>query len=99
VTKNPRDPRQWSNTEIAKDSQGYLAAQQAFREDRDAAQIRRREVDDLNRFTESFVRAGGKREDAEEAFWSKRNTDAAESAQRADDEALYASRRSVRRGL
>jgi hypothetical protein len=99
VTKRERDPRQWSNEEIAKDTQGYLAAQQAFIEDRDAAQIRRREVDDLSRFTASFVRAGGKREDAEEAFWSQRNEGAAERARREDDDVLLASRRNVRRGL
>jgi type VI protein secretion system component VasF len=71
VTKNPRDPRQWTNMEIAKDAQGYLAAQDAFRADRDAAQIRRREVNDLNRFTESFVRAGGRREEAEVARYRR----------------------------
>jgi hypothetical protein len=99
VTKNPRDPRVWTNMEIARDAQGYLAAQDAFRADRDAAQLRRREVDALNRFTESFVRAGGQRSDAEEAFWSQRNTEALQSARTADDQARAEQRRHVRQGL
>jgi hypothetical protein len=99
VTKNPRDPRTWTNIEISKDAAGYLAAQDAFREDRAAADLRRREDYDKSRFTESFIRAGGKREAAEEAFWSERNEDATQKARREEDEALRTSRRSVRRGL
>jgi hypothetical protein len=99
VTKNPRDPRVWSNVEIAKDGAGYLAAQDAFRSDRQAADQLRREDDDKSRFTEAFVRAGGKRSDAEAAFLRERNEDATQKAKREEDEALHASRRSVRRGL
>jgi hypothetical protein len=99
VTKNPRDPRQWTNLEIAEDAQGYLAAQDAFGADREAEQIRRREVDNLSRFTESFVRAGGKRQDAEQAFWEQRNADALQSARTADDQARAEQRRRVRQGL
>jgi hypothetical protein len=99
VTKNPRDPRTWTNIEIAKDTQGYLGAQQAWREDREAAALRRTEEDDKARFTERFIRAGGKRQDAEAAFSRQRGEDAARRAKREEDEALAASRRSIRRGL
>jgi hypothetical protein len=99
VTKNPRDPRVWTNIEIAKDAQGYLGAQQTWRDDREAEQLRRIEADDKSRFTESFVRGGGKREDAEQEFERKRKEDASERARREENEVLSASQRHVRRGL
>ena len=32
--KHTRDPNRWTNTEIAEDTEGYVAAQKAYREDR-----------------------------------------------------------------
>ncbi len=40
--KNPRDPRTWSNRQIEQDSEGYVAAQQAYRDDQEAAEQQRR---------------------------------------------------------
>jgi hypothetical protein len=91
--KDKRNPDRWTNAEIESDTEGFLQAQQAlFREDRAEAQRRRREVDHLRRFTEAFVRAGSKRQDAEQAFWEQRNTTA-------DDQARAEQRRRVRQGL
>jgi hypothetical protein len=101
--KNPRDPRTWSNREIEGDSEGYVEAQQASREDRAAAEQERRDTDDLERFTERFVRDGGRRSEAAAAFWTDRARRAAEAAaleaEQADAAASATTRRRVRGAL
>jgi hypothetical protein len=96
MTRNPRDERDWTNKELEADPKGYLAAQAARRKDEAAEQQRKRDADDLERFTEEFVAAGGSRYDASAAFKAHRNEQAATAARRADQEAVVASRRRVR---
>jgi len=95
--KDPRDPRNWENTEIEQDAAGYVAAQQAFAEDRDAEHARKRERDALASFTEEFVRNGGKRSDARAAWQKLRNERASEAAERADEEARRFTKLEARR--
>ena len=101
--KDPRNPSKWSNREIEADSEGYVAAQQAYRDDQEAAEQQRQEADDERRFTEQFVRNGGQRSGAESAFRAHRDRQAAEAAARtaeeADIEALSATRRRVHSNL
>ncbi len=59
MTKNPRDHREWTLEEVEEDSAGYLAAQAIYHEDREKAAEQRAYEDDLERFTEAFVAAGG----------------------------------------
>jgi hypothetical protein len=99
MTKKPRDHRTWTNKEIEEDSEGYLAAQVAFAEDRDAAERQRRDGDDLARFEEAFVRAGGTKSEAPAAYKAHKNRRAAEAAARADQEALIAGQHHVRGNL
>jgi|SRR5215213_8814103 len=87
MTKKPRDHRTWTNKEIEEDSEGYLAAQVAFAEDRDAAERQRREADDLARFAEAFVNAGGSKNEAGAAYKVMRNDEAERGARLADEEA------------
>jgi hypothetical protein len=97
--KDTRNPNRWSNQQIQADTEGNLAERLLRREDRAACAAPRREVDNLRRFTEAFVKAGGKRQDAEQAFWEQRNTEALQSARTADDQARAEQRRRVRQGL
>lgn len=97
--KNPRDHRKWTSEEIERDSTGYLAAQQAYREDQREEDWERREADDELIFTEQFVRNGGSRSAAASAFRAHRNRKAAEAAVQADAAAITASRRRVRAAL
>jgi hypothetical protein len=103
MTKNPRDERVWTNRELQEDSAGYLAAQQARRKDEALAEQTRRDADDLERFTEAFVAAGGKESDARAAFKARRNEQAAVAAADAEDAADKAaveqSRRHISRSL
>ena len=95
MTKNPRNHREWTNEELEQDSAGYLAAQEAYREDREKADHQRREKDDLERYTEAFVEAGGNRSDAPAAFKAERNRRAAEAASQADQAAAERTRRTT----
>jgi hypothetical protein len=99
MTRNPRDEREWTNKELEADSAGYLAAQAARRKDEAAAEQKRRDADDLERFTEAFVRAGGNKSNAEAAYKADRNARAAEAASQADQEAVVASRHRIRSQL
>lgn len=96
-------PGTWSNVEIEADSEGYKGAQAAYREDTEAAERQRRTTDDLERFTERFVRDGGRRSEAAAAFWTDRARRAAEAAAReaeqADAAASATTRRRVRGAL
>jgi hypothetical protein len=96
MTRNPRDHREWTNKELERDPEGYLAAQSARRKDQDAQEQKRRGADDLERFTEAFVAAGGSRADATAAFKAHRNEQATTAARAADQSAAEASRRRVR---
>ena len=70
-----------------------------YRERRDnviAARAQRaREADDIERYTEAFVAAGGDRSDARAAWQAKNRAAAAEAANRAEAETLRVSRRRV----
>lgn len=74
MTKNPRDEREWTNVDLQGDPEGYKAARCA----RKADQVKEREgaayKDDLRRFTEAFVGAGGARKDAEGVFKARRTS-------------------------
>ena len=96
MTRNPRDHRDWTNIEVEEDPQGYLAAQEARRKDEAAAEQKKRDADDLERFTEAFVAAGGNKSDAAQAFKAHRNEQATTAARRADQEALAHSRQQIR---
>ena len=82
MTKNPRNHREWTNEEIEQAPQGYRAAQEAYRNDKAAREQKRRDEDDLKRFTEAFVAAGGSAEAAPAAFKALRNEQAAAVAAR-----------------
>ncbi len=97
--KNQRDPSKWSNVEIEADSEGYVEAQEAHVEDRQAAERERREADDLRLFEEEFVRNGGKRSEAARRFREQRDRDGAEAASRASASVLQDARRRIRRAL
>jgi hypothetical protein len=97
--KKPRDYRAWTNREIEQDSEGYVAAQQAYREDQEAAEQQRIEADDERQFTERFVEAGGRERDAAAAYKAHRNQQAAEEAGRMEDAALQGARARVRQVL
>ena len=99
MTKNPRDHNAWTNAEIQEDSAGYLAAQQAYREALAAETQRRRDADDLERFTEAFVAAGGDKGVAAAAFKAHRNEQAAAAAKHADAVAGGQSRRRIAQAL
>ena len=95
MTKNPRDERVWTNPELEDDSAGYLAAQQARREDGALAEQTRRDADDLERFADAFAAAGGNRSDARAAFKKHRDDLAAQAAKAADEAAIVASRQRI----
>ena len=99
MTKDKRNPTKWTNAEIQHDAEGYVSAQQAYREDQVEETRKAREQDDLERFVTNFVESGGTREGAEQAFWRQRNETAADAAQRANDEAATASRQRIRSAL
>jgi hypothetical protein len=90
--KDSRNPNNWSNRELEQDTAGYLGAQQAYRQDQAAATAQRQAEQDLERFTKSFVVAGGTRADAHDAYRAKRNAEAAEAAAHADETARLAQR-------
>ena len=99
MTTNPRDHREWTNKELEQDPEGYLAAQAARRKDEDAQEQKRRDADDLERFTEAFVAAGGSHADATAAFKAHRHEQATTAARAADQSATEASRLRVRARL
>ena len=90
--KDSRNPNAWTLKEIEGDSAAYVAAQEAYRKDRAVAEGQRQAEQDLERFTKSFVVAGGTRADAHDAYRAKRNAEAAEAAAHADEAARLAQR-------
>ena len=97
--KDPRNPYRWTNREIEADSEGYVAAQEAYAEDREAEDRRRQEADDLARFTDEYVSNGGRARDAKAAFRTHRNRRAAEAAGRTDQAAARHTRAHIRQTL
>jgi hypothetical protein len=92
MTRDSRNPNAWTNRDIEGDSAAYVAAQEAYRKDQAAAAGQRQAEQDLERFTKSFVVAGGTRADAHDAYRAKRNAEAAEAAAHADESARLAQR-------
>ncbi len=90
--KDSRNPNNWSNRELEQDTAGYLAAQQAYRQDQAVAADRRQEEQDLERFTKSFVVAGGTRADAHDAYRQRVNEEASLAARTAAETARLAQR-------
>ena len=99
MTRDPRNPSRWLNTEIERDPDGYVEARAAYREDREQAETRRREEEDLRRFTEAYFAAGGSRNEAASAFREQRDRQATEAASRAEASILQDSRRRIRKVL
>jgi len=90
--KDSRNPNNWSNRELEQDSAGYLAAQQAYRQDQAAAAAQRQAEQDQERFTKAFVVAGGTRADAHDAYRQRVNEEASLAARTADETARLAQR-------
>jgi|SRR5215211_196313 len=99
MTKHPRNHTLWTNAEIEEDAQGYLRAQAAYDADRDEADRQRRAADDLARFAEAFVNAGGQENEAGAAYKAHKNRRAAEAAAQEDQQALLASQHHIRGNL
>ena len=99
MTKNPRDPRTWTNKDVEEDSAGFLAAKEAYLEDQAKATEKKNLEHDKKVFTEAFVASGGNPGDAEAAFKAERNRRATEAARRADQIAANESMQSIRRVL
>ncbi len=96
MTKNPRDPRVWTNEEIQDDSAGYLAAQQAFREDQEKAKreaaIERKKAD----YVERLCSMGLSKQEAE-AAWRQKLIKEADQEEREAQELEHARRQLARR--
>ncbi len=92
MTKDSRNPNAWTNRDIEGDSAGYLAAQQAHRQDEAAAAGQRNEERDRAAFEAAFVVAGGTRADAHAAYRQRVNEEAAQAARTADETARRAQR-------
>jgi hypothetical protein len=90
--KDSRNPNNWSNKEIEEDSAGYVAAQEAYRLDQAREGRQRAEEQDQERFTKSFVVAGGTRADAHDAYRQRVNEEASLAARTADETARLAQR-------
>jgi hypothetical protein len=97
--KDPRNPSKWLNTEIEQDAPGYIAAQEALREDREESVRAQQEADDLARFTEAYTEAGGKRSEAAAAFREHRGQQAAAAGAVGEASVLADARRRIRQAL
>lgn len=93
--KDPRKPDRWTNPEIEADSPGFVAAQQAFREDQERERAEQAEQWDLEAFTVTFVAAGGSRSGAEAAYRERRDEAARTAAEHADLAARRVSHRAT----
>ena len=90
--KDSRNPNNWSNRELEQDTAGYLAAQQAYRQDQAVAAAQRIEERDRAAFEAEYVAAGGTKSGAGDAYRARRNAEAAEAAAHADETARLAQR-------
>jgi hypothetical protein len=95
MTKNPRDERVWTNSEVQEDAQGYLAAQIKRRQDEEAEQQKRRDADDKARFVEEFIAEGGNQADAAAVWKEIRNERATDAVRRAEEAAGEQARRRI----
>jgi hypothetical protein len=71
----------WRSTDVQRDPEGFLKAQAAERERRQAEAKKQQEADELEKFVRTFVSEGGDPRDAEAAWRRSRNEHAAQSAQ------------------
>jgi hypothetical protein len=94
-----RNPNKWTNEEIEADSQGYIAAQKAYREDREQQERAAAEDADREMYEREFVRQGGSRDAATREWRKHRDAQAARTAEQVEHEAEAASRRNVRSRL
>lgn len=94
--KDKKNPNRWTNVEIEGDPDGYIAAQRAYREEQEKTRRQAMYAADEASFTREFVRNGGERSKASQAFRDHRNRQAAQSAEQADTAAEQAGRRRVR---
>jgi hypothetical protein len=99
MTKNPRNHCVWTNVEVQEDAAGYLLAQERYHADQQREQEERRYQDDVARFTEAFVDAGGHEADAKAAFKASRNERATVAAQQAEEAASIQTRRRISQAL
>ena len=99
MSKNPRDHREWTNEEVQEDAAGYLLAQERYLADQQREQEERRYQDDLARFTEAFIAAGGEEKAAEPAFKAARNERATVAARQAEEAASIHTRRRISQAL
>src|SRR5829696_7286651 len=97
--KKRRDPSLWTTKDVEADTEGYLAAQAAYQEDR--AEQERAAAEDADRelYVREFVRQGGDREAGAAAWRKARDERAARTAEDAELEAERVSRRNVRSAL
>ena len=65
----------WRSKDVRRDSEGFLKAQQAEREWKEAKAKKQQEQDDLECFTLTFVAEGGDSRDAEEE-WRRTRSEA-----------------------
>jgi hypothetical protein len=68
MTRNPHDHREWTNKELEQDPQGYLAAQAAYNENREAERRRGLEEADRQDFERPFVAAGGTKSESDKEW-------------------------------
>jgi hypothetical protein len=99
MTRNPHYHREWTNKELEQDPQGYLAAQAAYNENREAERRRGLEEADRQDFEHQFVAAGGTKSESDKEWQRHKNEMAAQAARRADTEAAEQSRRQIRSRL
>ncbi len=92
MTRDSRNPNNWSTREIEGDSAGYLAAQRAHSLDLDDAAAQRNEERDRAAFEAEYVAAGGTKSGAGDAYRERRNEQAAAAAAHADESARLAQR-------
>ena len=93
-------PVELSNFDIERMDRASIDEYRERREAQIAARAQQaREADDIERYTEAFVAAGGDRSDARSAWLAKNKAEATEAANRAEGAAEQASRARVRQVL
>ena len=90
--RDSRNPSAWTLKDIEGDSAGYKAAQSAARQDRTLEEQKRQEALDRAAFEAAFIKAGGTRAGAGDAYRAKRDQRASEAAAFADETARLAQR-------
>jgi len=90
--RDSSNPSAWTLKDIEGDSAGYRAAQSASRQDRTLEEQKRQESLDRASFEAAFIKAGGTRAGAGDAYRAKRDQRASEAAAFADETARLAQR-------